>query len=107
LAAQTRIELSQVDPGAPAAAEGLLLDRDTLRRLAEPFISRTFLICDQVLREASLRASDIDAVFLAGGTTLLPAVRESVARYFGAPVHAELDPIEVVSIGASAGMTTL
>jgi molecular chaperone DnaK len=107
LATQTRIELSQVDPGAPAAPEGILLDRDTLRRLAEPFISRTFLICDQVLRDASLRASDIDAVFLAGGTTLLPAVRESVARYFGAPVHAELDPIEVVSVGASvAGHST-
>jgi molecular chaperone DnaK len=101
IASQTRIELSQIDPGAPAAGEGLVLERDTLLRLCSPFIARTFLICDQVLHEAGLIASNIDAVFLAGGTTLLPAVREGVGRYFGAPVHSELDPLEVVSIGAS------
>ncbi len=101
LAPQTRIELSQIDPGAPAAAESIALDRDMLKRLSDPFVARTFLICDQVLRDAGLQANDIDAVLLAGGTTLMPSVREAVGRYFGAPAHAEFDPLEVVSIGAS------
>jgi molecular chaperone DnaK len=101
LAPQTRIELSQIDPGAPAAAEAVSLDRETMKRVSDPFVARTFLICDQVLRDAGVATSDVDAVLLAGGTTLMPTVREAVTRYFGAPAHAEFDPLEVVSIGAS------
>jgi molecular chaperone DnaK (HSP70) len=51
--------------------------------------------------DRGVNPGDIDAVFLAGGTTLLPSVREGVARYFGAPAHLDFDPLEVVSAGAS------
>ncbi len=64
-------------------------------------MARTFVICDQILHDAGLRAGDVDAVFLAGGTTLLPTVRNGASHYFGAPVRVAYDPMEVVSIGAS------
>ena len=44
---------------------------------------------------------DIQAVFLAGGATLLPGVRDAVAEYFGRKLRYELDPMHVVSLGAS------
>jgi molecular chaperone DnaK len=100
-AQETTLDLSQVDPAAPPGTESLPLGRGVLATLARPLVSRTFLLCDQVLREAGLQASQIDAVYLAGGTTLMPLVREGVASYFGSLPRCEFDPMEVVAIGAS------
>jgi molecular chaperone DnaK len=101
LAASTQLELSQVDPAAPFAGEVLALDRERLAQLAGPLVSRTFLLCDQVLRDAGLRASDVGAVYLAGGTTQMPLVRDGVGTYFGSLPRCEFDPMEVVAVGAS------
>jgi molecular chaperone DnaK (HSP70) len=95
------LELGQVDPAAPGAGTGVRLTRQLLTELAQPFVSRTFILCDQVLREAGLQASQIDTVYLAGGTTLMPLVREGVASYFGSLPRCDFDPLEVVAIGAS------
>src|SRR5690606_41658937 len=57
----TTIDLAVVDPAAPTQVSTLALDRRMLRDRAEQLIRRTFLICDQVLSDASLRASDVDA----------------------------------------------
>jgi molecular chaperone DnaK len=100
-AGQTRIELAQVDPGGPIATEVIQIDHDVLTRLSNDVVQRTFGICDQVLSRAGIKARDVDAVFLAGGSSKLPLVRESVERYFEKPVRAEYDPMEVVAIGAS------
>jgi molecular chaperone DnaK (HSP70) len=54
-----------------------------------------------VLSDASLRARDVDAVFLAGGSTLLPGLRDDVREYFGKRARFDLDPLHVVAIGAS------
>jgi molecular chaperone DnaK len=98
---ETTLDLSQVDPAAPAATAGVRLTRAKLSELAQPYVSRTFSLCDQVLREAGLQASQIDAVYLAGGTTLMPIVRDGVAGYFGSLPRCEFDPMEVVAVGAS------
>ncbi|MGD8863712.1 MAG: Hsp70 family protein [Myxococcales bacterium] len=95
------VTLSQVDPAAPAAASGVEIDRQTMDRLTQPLVSRTFMLCDQVLREAQLSADRIDAVYLAGGATQMPLVREGVAGYFGALPRCDFDPMHVVGIGAS------
>lgn len=100
-AAETRIELSQVDPSAPQASESITLDRPRLQELAGALVARTFIICDSVLRDAKLTTSDIDAVYLAGGATMLHMVREGVAQYFSALPRCEFDPMEVVALGAS------
>ncbi len=100
-AAQARIELGQVDPGAPYAAQSITLDRARLELLTHELIGRTFALCDEVLRGGGLRAQDIDAVFMSGGSTLLPVVRDGVARYFDKLPRCDYDPMEVVAIGAS------
>jgi len=79
----------------------LRIDRDVLDALSRDLVSRTFLICDQVLGAAGLTTREVDAVFLSGGTTLLPSVRDGVARYFGKLPRCDFDPMEVVSVGAS------
>ena len=81
--------------------DGVVVDRTRLETLCAPIVQRTFLLCDRVLRDAKLHASDIDAVCLAGGTTLLPVVRDGVARYFSCLPRCDFDPMEVVAIGAS------
>lgn len=100
-AERTRIDLAQVDPAAPPAANGLPIDRSLLEELTTDLVRRTFTICDHVLAAAELRARDIDEVLLAGGTALLPMVRRGVELYFGRPPRCELDPLEVVAMGAS------
>jgi molecular chaperone DnaK len=100
-ATSARIELSQVDPAAPAAAEGVTLTREKATELAMPLIQRTFAIADEVLRDAGLKASQIDAVYLAGGATLMTSVRDGIAGYFGKLPRCDFDPMEVVAIGAS------
>jgi molecular chaperone DnaK len=84
-------------PDSPAIG----LDRATLWKLGAALIKRTFSICDDVLGSAGLTVRDIQAVFLAGGTTLLPGVRDAVASYFGPKLRYDLDPMLAVSLGAS------
>jgi molecular chaperone DnaK len=100
-AAAARIELSQVDPAAPAAAESVTLTREKVSELAMPFVQRTFALADQVLRDAGVRADQVEAVYLAGGATLMPCVRDGVAAYFNTLPRCDFDPMEVVALGAS------
>jgi molecular chaperone DnaK len=99
-AAATTIQLDGVDPAAPPLAP-VALDRSAMWTLSADLISRTFRICDEVLGNAGLTVRDLQAVFLAGGATLVPGVREAVAEYFGKKLRYELDPLHVVSVGAS------
>jgi molecular chaperone DnaK len=100
-ATQTTIELSQVDPAVPGGESSLGITQERLAGLAEDLVKRTFLLCDEVLALAGIKAADLDAVFLAGGTTQLPMVRHAVAKYFDRRPRTEFDPMEVVAIGAS------
>ncbi len=96
------IDFEAVDPAAPLRRLApIAIEQSALRELSASLIRRTFVICDQVLGSAGLTARDIQAVFLAGGTTLVPGIREEVARYFGPRLRHELDPMQVVSLGAS------
>ena len=97
----TVLDLSQVDEASPRDISRLELGRGVLWELSAPLLGRTFGICDEVLSGAGLRADDIQAVFLAGGATLMPGVREAVREYFGPKVRSELNPMHVVSLGAS------
>jgi molecular chaperone DnaK len=105
---ETEIHLSQIDPDCPAADDAVVLSRSLLDDLCQDLVRRSFVVCDDVLRAAGLRPSDIDAVFLAGGTTLLPMIQSGVEAYFGSPGLSEFDPTEVVALGASfAGVAGL
>jgi molecular chaperone DnaK (HSP70) len=72
-----------------------------VQQLTLDLVRRTFAMCDEVLAQASLKARDIEAVFLAGGSTRLPGLRGYIESYFGRRPRVDLDPMEVVSMGAS------
>lgn len=98
---ETRIDLSQVDPASPEGAEGPAVSRRVLAELCLDLVRRTFVICDEVLARCRLKASDLDAVYYAGGTTKLPMIRDGIEQYFGQAPRCDFDPMQVVSIGAS------
>ncbi|MDO8704520.1 MAG: Fe-S protein assembly chaperone HscA [Sulfuricaulis sp.] len=78
-----------------------VLTRDQLNGLIDPLIDRTLPPCKRVLRDAGIRANDIDGVVLVGGATRIPRVREKVLQFFGREPLADIDPDKVVAIGAA------
>jgi molecular chaperone DnaK (HSP70) len=77
------------------------LQRADLEAILKPFIDRTIDKCRAALRDAHLTAGDIDEVVLVGGSTRIPYVRQRVAEFFGRAPHTELNPDEVVALGAA------
>jgi molecular chaperone DnaK (HSP70) len=75
--------------------------RAELEALLAPFIGRTLDRCRSALRDAELSAADIQEVVLVGGSTRIPFVRRRVEEYFGRKPHTELNPDEVVAMGAA------
>jgi molecular chaperone HscA len=61
----------------------------------------SFQVCDDALAQAGLAVSQIDQVLLVGGMTRMPLVQETTSQYFGQPAVANLNPDEVVAIGAA------
>ena len=93
--------LGQVDPECPAPDEPISITRELLDGQCHELLQRSFSACDAVLRRAGIKAKDVDVVLLAGGSTLLPVVQNGVEAYFGRRGELQLDPTEVVAIGAS------
>ncbi len=85
----------------------LTLTREQFYKATEPLIQRTFTVCDEALRLASLKLSDLDAVILVGGPTKMSLVFDVVGSYFGKAPLRDLNPDEVVAIGASIQAHTL
>ncbi|MBX3274872.1 MAG: Hsp70 family protein, partial [Sandaracinaceae bacterium] len=77
------------------------MTRDELEALARPYIQRTFQVCDEVMRNAGLRASEIGNVVLVGGMTRMPIIQRMVEGYFGRRPRADIDPDLVVAQGAA------
>ncbi|MGE5548068.1 MAG: Fe-S protein assembly chaperone HscA [Solirubrobacterales bacterium] len=77
------------------------LDRETLERLASPFVERTVEICRSVCDDAGIDVSEIHGVVLVGGSTRMPLVRRRVAEFFGTQPLADINPDEVVAVGAA------
>jgi molecular chaperone DnaK len=98
---ETALDLSQIDPECPAATESFPISRDVLDGISQDLVRQTFVTCDGVLAKTRMRPKDLDAIFLAGGSTHLAKVREGVETYFGQRGRFELEPTEVVALGAS------
>ncbi len=75
--------------------------RDELEALTGPLVERTLAPCRQSLKDAGLQPSAIDEVVLVGGATRMPLVRRRVRELFGRTPHSELNPDEVVALGAA------
>ncbi len=77
------------------------LTRAKLESLVAELIDKTSIPCDKALKDAKLKASDIDAVVLVGGMTRMPAVQEKVKKIFGKDPMQGVNPDEVVAVGAA------
>lgn len=98
---QAFIDITEVDPAAPPVLREVMINRDMLASAAVPLIKRTFGICDEVLSQTKLHARDLQAVFLAGGSTRLPMVGQMLSEYFSRRLRTDLNPEHVVALGAS------
>jgi molecular chaperone DnaK len=99
-ATETRVDISEVDPECPLASEGLLIRRQVLDHLCQELVQRSFTSCDDALHRAGVHAGEMHAVLLAGGTTHLPLVQQAVEAYFGRTGLMQIEPTEVVALGA-------
>ncbi|MBI4033852.1 molecular chaperone DnaK [Candidatus Saccharibacteria bacterium] len=111
-AEKAKIELStatEVDINLPfltADAEGPKhfehkLTRAKLESLVAQLVDKTAVPCEKALKDAGLKAADIDAIVLVGGMTRMPAVQKKVKEIFGKEPMQGVNPDEVVAVGAA------
>jgi len=75
--------------------------RGELEALIRPVVDRTMAPVRQALADAQLKPSELDEVVLVGGTTRTPLIRRTVQEFFDRKPHTELNPDEVVALGAA------
>ena len=106
-AEQAKVALSAAESALlrlalPAAAEHTrVLSRAELERLAQPIIERTEIAVRRALADAGIGPSEVKGVVLVGGATRMPLVRRHVAALFGCEPLADIDPDQVVALGAA------
>jgi molecular chaperone DnaK len=101
-AAQTEINL----PFITADASGpkhltMKLSRSKFESLVDDLVQRTIEPCKAALKDAGIKAGDIDEVVLVGGMTRMPKIQEIVKQFFGKEPHKGVNPDEVVAMGAA------
>src|SRR5262249_38238810 len=97
-------ELSEREEAAGEGGElgqRLTITRASFESDTRSIVERTLGPCRQALEDAGVKVSDIDEVVLVGGSTRIPLVRKLVGELFGRTPHTELDPDEVVALGAA------
>lgn len=77
------------------------LSREQFDSLIEPMVARSLKACRRAVRDALIELEDIKAVVMVGGSTRVPRVREAVAELFGREPLTDIDPDQVVAIGAA------
>ncbi len=77
------------------------LTRSELESLTRELVEKTIPMCQQALDDAELKIKDITQVVLVGGMSRMPLVRNRVSDFFHLPINTDVNPDEIVSIGAS------
>ena len=99
---QTEVNLPFITADASGPKHlNIKLTRAKLEALVEDLIQRTVEPCKKALKDAGLKASEIQEVILVGGMTRMPKVQEVVKQFFGREPHKGVNPDEVVAIGAA------
>jgi Fe-S protein assembly chaperone HscA len=99
-------EETDIIVAAPAGTGGAVpykrhITRTEFERIIKPIVDRTLPPCRQALDDAGLDLTQVDEVVLVGGSTRIPLVRRSVGDLFGQTPHSDLNPDEVVALGAA------
>ena len=80
---------------------GIKLSRSKLEELVGEYVTKSIDIVKQVVKDANFQISDIDEVVLVGGQTRMPKIQEAVKALFGKEPHKDINPDEVVAVGAA------
>ncbi|PAA13845.1 Fe-S protein assembly chaperone HscA [Pseudomonas fragi] len=83
------------------------LTREAFDAMIEPMVARSLKACRRAVRDANIEIEDVQAVVMVGGSTRVPRVREAVAEMFGREPLTDIDPDQVVAIGAAIQADTL
>jgi molecular chaperone HscA len=84
-----------------------VLTRAVFESLIEPLLARSLKACRRAVRDAGIELEDVEAVVMVGGSTRVPRVRTAVAELFGREPLTDIDPDQVVAIGAAIQADTL
>jgi molecular chaperone HscA len=79
----------------------LMISRSIFEELIEPLVTKTINSCIAALKDASLKASDVEVIVMVGGSTRVPLVKERISQFFGRQVNDSVNPDEVVALGAA------
>ncbi len=79
----------------------IVLDRTTMDEIIAPVIDKTLIPCRRSLRDAGLDKDDIDGIVMVGGSTRVLSVKEKVERFFEKKLYTDVDPDQVVAVGAA------
>ncbi|MFW2387947.1 MAG: Hsp70 family protein, partial [Polyangiales bacterium] len=93
-------ELAYGDGGAALNLD-YSLTRQQLEHMCQPLVARTFDVCEDAMKAAGLRPTQLDNVILVGGSTRIPMLQRMVAEYFGRQPLVNIDPDLVVAQGAA------
>ena len=77
------------------------LSREAFNALIDPLLARSLKACRRAVRDAELDIEDVTAVVMVGGSTRVPRVREAVGELFGREPLTDIDPDQVVAVGAA------
>ncbi|HYF28756.1 MAG TPA: Hsp70 family protein, partial [Candidatus Paceibacterota bacterium] len=102
-ASETEVNIPFITVDGSGNPQHLLvkLTRATLESLAEEYVTRSIDITKRALEASGMQPSDINEVILVGGQTRMPKIQEEVEKLFGKKPHRDVNPDEVVAIGAA------
>ncbi|MDB5264603.1 MAG: molecular chaperone DnaK [Parcubacteria group bacterium] len=102
-ASETEVNIPFITVDGSGNPQHLLvkLTRATLESLSEEFVTRSIDITKRALEASGMKAADIGEVILVGGQTRMPRIQEEVKKLFGKDPHMDVNPDEVVAIGAA------
>ncbi len=100
---ETEVNIPFITVGSDGNPQHLLvkLTRANLESLADGYIARSIDITKRALEASGIKAADVNEVILVGGQTRMPKIQEEVEKLFGKKPHRDVNPDEVVAIGAA------
>ncbi len=95
------IKSNKIDIEVAEKKQSLTLARNDFEKMIAPLVQKTIACCQKALDDAKISKDKIDAIVMVGGSTRVPLVKKSVAEFFGKAVYDNLNPDEVVALGAA------